>query len=591
MPRAGGKKKKQWIDRKNATRFQLVYRSQEDPLGDGEVPAGPGGDRVLRPITNTDSKLAKELGGNDHLFSAFRQFVDKNKSARDEDDAEEDEEEGEGDDFGEFEKALKEEYGAEGEGEEGEEDEESRFADADEDEEEEKEQKKGKGKGKGKEKDEVKADATSAQVDLKQFELGEYGFPEDGYDYRKHFKPMGAPGSVYMAAPPTKEQKGGYLYKKPSIQFREEEASTYRFGGSDKVPEVLQDAYRDDFGYSKEASLAEIDKELYDALFNDDYETLNDDFVVVAKGKGEGENDDDEEDEEYHHRSQQQRGGKQEEEYDYGTDSDDDDYDAYEDYPPGQSEQRRNKGELAEIFDARFERAMAEWSDDEIGELDGEDPTLHGKLGLRDEAVKQYLDEFLESRKTEKYEAPTSAAKKKEPIKAEKKEADDVNDKGKGKENNNVSTNKLQQEDEDEDDEEEDYEQEEVQYIEEEVRDDDKWDCESILSTYSNLENHPTLIDDAPARKKRIELSKKTSIPLGVLPERPKKEKTKRNDNLGEARTKWETPEDKKARKQRVKEMRRLKRGQKKQLKQEFKQEEKRQVAQTVGTTQSIIKY
>ncbi|KAL6042282.1 Protein ltv1, partial [Balamuthia mandrillaris] len=209
-PRAGGKKKKQWIDRKNATRFQLVYRSQEDPLGDGEVPAGTGGDRVLRPITNTDSKLAKELGGNDHLFSAFRQFVDKNKPAHDEDDAE-----GEGDDFGEFEKALKEEYGAEGEGEEaeeGEEDEESRFADADEDEEEEKEPK--RGKGKGKEKDEAKTDATSAQVDLKQFELGEYGFPEDGYDYRKHFKPMGAPGSVYMAAPPTKEQKGGYLYKK-----------------------------------------------------------------------------------------------------------------------------------------------------------------------------------------------------------------------------------------------------------------------------------------------------------------------------------------------------------------------------------------
>lgn len=30
------------------------------------------------------------------------------------------------------------------------------------------------------------------------------------------------------------------------------------------------------------------------------------------------------------------------------------------------------------------------------------------------------------------------------------------------------------------------------------VREKDKWDCESILSTYSNIYNHPKLIPDPP---------------------------------------------------------------------------------------------
>lgn len=40
-------------------------------------------------------------------------------------------------------------------------------------------------------------------------------------------------------------------------------------------------------------------------------------------------------------------------------------------------------------------------------------------------------------------------------------------------------------------------------------------------ATYTNTENHPTLIDDGPLVSRRrppIVLSKKTGIPLGVLP-------------------------------------------------------------------------
>ena len=49
---------------------------------------------------------------------------------------------------------------------------------------------------------------------------------------------------------------------------------------------------------------------------------------------------------------------------------------------------------------------------------------------------------------------------------------------------------------------EENYDDEQV--IEEEtvqLEGDQQWDCESILSTYSNLYNHPTLIKEPPRQK------------------------------------------------------------------------------------------
>lgn len=41
----------------------------------------------------------------------------------------------------------------------------------------------------------------------------------------------------------------------------------------------------------------------------------------------------------------------------------------------------------------------------------------------------------------------------------------------------------------------------------------EKWDCESILSTYSTLYNHPRTITDPPRRKK-IAINPRTGIPV-----------------------------------------------------------------------------
>jgi len=87
----------------------------------------------------------------------------------------------------------------------------------------------------------------------------------------------------------------------------------------------------------------------------------------------------------------------------------------------------------------------------------------------------------------------------------------------------------------------------------------EQWDCETILTTYSNLENHPKLVGPV----QRIRLDPKTGMPLGtVLPfakEAAIPEETDDYDsdqasvNLGAKRDKKESAAEKKARKDAVK--------------------------------------
>jgi len=124
------------------------------------------------------------------------------------------------------------------------------------------------------------------------------------------------------------------------------------------------------------------------------------------------------------------------------------------------------------------------------------------------------------------------------------------------------------------------------------------WDCESILSTYSNLDNNPTTIGRSRRSRKgkkkqkdiepvmeeeyddyedyhEIKLSNKTGLPMGVLPVTEKEEKDPYGDivNKGKARKKKETKEEKKLRKAAVKEERMISRIQKKMVKEAFKDE------------------
>ncbi|MEQ2316583.1 Protein ltv1, partial [Ameca splendens] len=114
--------------------------------------------------------------------------------------------------------------------------------------------------------------------------------------------------------------------------------------------------------------------------------------------------------------------------------------------------------------------------------------------------------------------------------------------------------------------EEEDEEEEEMETVVIDASQ-EKWDCETIISTYSNLYNRPKVIKEPP-KPKPIRVSNKTGIPLDVLPSRgltaKQAERMMRiNDSdlprvSTQARSKEESKEERKARKHAIKEERKV---------------------------------
>ena len=137
------------------------------------------------------------------------------------------------------------------------------------------------------------------------------------------------------------------------------------------------------------------------------------------------------------------------------------------------------------------------------------------------------------------------------------------------------------------------------------------WDCESILTTYSNLDNNPVMVDSRRRRNRgtrkkqphsqlaegqpaQIHLSGKNGMPLGVLQTRPPPLSdfdldTMASVNKGEKRSKAETKSEKKARKQELKLNRKVARLQKKMMKDAFR--EQAALTYVDGTATSVFKY
>ncbi|KAL4251522.1 LTV1 family protein [Abortiporus biennis] len=116
----------------------------------------------------------------------------------------------------------------------------------------------------------------------------------------------------------------------------------------------------------------------------------------------------------------------------------------------------------------------------------------------------------------------------------------------------------------------------------------DRWDCETILTTYSNLENHPRLIRAKQLRAvPKILLDPKTGLPFVANVPKEKIVSTTADpkaDELNEdaprttiTRPKNESKEEKKARKQAVKMDRQVRRADKKAMKEQFSSEIKQQ--------------
>jgi len=215
---------------------------------------------------------------------------------------------------------------------------------------------------------------------------------------------------------------------------------------------------------------------------------------------------------------------------------------------------RRN--ELMSRLDEQFEQLYVKYDEDDIGAMDGEEIT--GNMAANSELLLQLAAEYKTNKDKVQYIPDVSV--------------------------------ECQEYDEDK--------KEDMEEVVTE-QDGDKWDCESVLSTYSNIYNRPKLIEEKP---NKIKISHTTGIPLNVmrkggltkagLSELDKlnaaSDREHGDDNQSVAsrqslysllslRVKDETPEERRSRRANIKTFRKERRCEKKMNTGAFKSEKKRQ--------------
>jgi len=299
----------------------------------------------------------------------------------------------------------------------------------------------------------------------------------------------------------------------------------------------------------------EVDSDVDEALENpDEFEELPDEFIKLAEKKSSSRaprlDDIDDEEEEFQQYVEEFDGEIDEDNFSGAlNDIDDDDEDDEDDDKPRRKGQQVQMTEDRELFEKRFEQVVKDYKEENIGELDEEDDALQGTANI--DQFEDVLDEFLESTPLHSYDPEEQ--ERQERLR-EKKKIISIVAKS-------------------------DQDKKEAIWVEEEEEDDEKWDCESIVSTYSNLDNHPSLIKEPESSIKKIQLGK-SGVPVGAVPKKKKEPAPTpavEAKNLGEPRKKDESNEEKKLRKQQIKGQRKNNRERKKALKEAFKSEEQSQ--------------
>jgi len=307
--------------------------------------------------------------------------------------------------------------------------------------------------------------------------------------------------------------------------------------------------------------------------FEDPDNALEDDFIMKAMmgpGEDEGEYDDSDDDD----------GAGSDMDSDFGggrsEDEDDDDVPSlkswtgeetgtkFTNYSMSSSCIRRN--DQLSLLDDKFDRFMDQYGEMEEGALEGED--IEGVVEESGDRMKQLLLEAERTRKTERQQ-----------LEREKE----------------VVRNLLMREERDE--------LEEILMPVDADGRREQWDCESVLSTYSTLYNHPKLISEP--RSDRILISSKTGLPKDTLGrgltsaalKQLDRETGQLEDDVASVRSrvtelsirpKHETLEEKKSRKAAVKEIRKERREEKKANSEAFKTEKIRQEKININVKNNI---
>ncbi|XP_012271143.1 protein LTV1 homolog [Orussus abietinus] len=413
-------------------------------------------------------------------------------------------------------------------------------------------------------KQEKKAEDSTKRIE----EQRKYGiFFDDDYDYLQHLKEVNNLSTQWEQVESGNEDKNT---KKESIKINlpssvfasnvEEEVGLLNRAAPVSGPRLDWDpdivaALDDDFDY------------------DDPDNQLEDDFMAIANASGvnDDEEDGDFSDEEDSDVSSEGHLDLLDEERDelhslHGSQfsfQDEETKSRFTEYSMSSSVMRRN--EQLTLLDDKFEKMYAAYDETEIGALDCDE--IEGYVSPDSALVMQCAEEF------------------------EKKQKEDVE---------NVSKlmqerMKILEQQPDSSDE------EDLEDLVVDAREKDKWDCQSILSTYSNIYNHPKLISETKPSGK-IKIDPKTGIPKNVLTGAPGKLTAKALAQLDlenqsecskgpgsiadtmkstlsvlSVRPKNESPQERRDRKKALREYRKERRVERKANTEAFKEEKKRQ--------------
>ncbi|CAK9794762.1 Protein LTV1 homolog [Anthophora quadrimaculata] len=235
------------------------------------------------------------------------------------------------------------------------------------------------------------------------------------------------------------------------------------------------------------------------------------------------------------------------------------------------------RNEQLTLLDDKFEKMYAAYDENEIGALDCDE--IEGYIAPDSDLVLQCAAEF-EKRQTE--DADNVAQLMKDRMKILE-----------NKYSSSEDENSLEE-------------------LVVDARERDKWDCESVISTYSNIYNHPKLISE-PKVPQKIKVDSRTGIPKNVLdgcskkltaktlaqfdqqnesckPKGPQSvaETMKSTLSMLSVRPKDETAEERKQRKKALKDYRKERRIERKANSEAFKEEKKRQEKILLNNRQNI---
>jgi len=408
----------------------------------------------------------------------------------------------------------------------------------------------------------------SASRDEGNDDIVDYGiFYDDDYDYSQHLKERGG-GTVYLSEPIDNKNK-----------------NTKKFGNIKLPAEVLPSLYEEDVGMLNKGILPrgpqpDWDPDIVAALdddvdFEDPANFLEDDFMNIANASPSSQDDYQGDKSKYQDTYAKQVGSDEEgsdQEWetdsnvsdvgsdDLGSDdvsenSEDETKSRFTSYSMTSSVIRRTEG--LKILDDRFDKIMEEYDEEEIGAVDHED--LNGVFNVKNDLVEQIVEKYIDSQRLH----DLSEIEVDKDIYIDSRE-DEENFK--------------------------DADVDSAIFAQFEKQPKNEWDCESVISTYSNIYNHPKLLDLSTRKAKKIELHKRTGIPVGVFEKSDSEDEESSDEELSEPRklnnirTKDESLEEKKLRKQEVKNQRKNRRNEKKMNKLMFKHESLKQEKSTLNT-------